>query len=481
MKMYYVDNGPHIKSSYNTSKMMVHLFIALLPIIIFSSYKNGFLPYFNGYGTIFAAFRPIILIIIGMLTSLSSEALFYYFVLKKKDKQELFSALRYSFAIFPGLFLALIIPVNTPFSILIVGCVFATIIGKMLFGGFGYNIFNPALIGALFIYSTYYSNIISNGGYLNKMEIDTIAHATPLTNLKSLNYINSYSNIVSSFGDLWDFFLGFIPGTMGETSVLLCLLGFMYLLITKVIKWRIPTIYIITVFVLTAFIGYYNNLGLWYPLFHIFSGGLMFGAIFMATDPVTSPTTSFGQVIYALCLGLLTVVFRFLTIYPEGVLTAILTLNMFVFIIDKIGATVRFNFKRGLISILVLLAAISIITLYIANTIGRTDEVDDKKFNIINIIYEDNKTIYTVTHKAYHGLIEAEVIINNDINEVIEINIIEQKEDVWSQIENNNYLTAIIDNQKKLDDLDTISGATFTSNSLKELVRKVLADYNKKR
>jgi len=481
MKKFYVDNGPHIKTSYNTSKMMVHLFIALLPIIIFSSYKNGFLPYYNGYGTLFDAFRPILLILTGAVASFISEALFCYFVLKKKSKEKLFEYLKYSYAIYPGLFLALIIPVNTSFSILIVGSMFATIVGKMLFGGFGYNIFNPALIGNLFLYSTYYANIAASGGYLNKMEIDTITKATPLTNLQSLNYIDTYSNIVSSFGNLWDFLFGFIPGTMGETSAILCLVGFVYLVITKVIKWRIPVIYISTVFIITGIIGYFNGLGLWYPLFHILSGGLMFGAVFMATDPVTSPATPFGQVIYAICLGFLTVVFRLLTTYPEGVLTAILTLNMFIFIIDKIGSKVRFNSRKMIMPLITLLVLISLVTIYITYNIGKTDEISDRSFNVIDIVVKDNNTIYLVTHKAYHGLIKANVIINNETNKVIKIDIVEQKEDVWQQIENDNYLTKIIKNQDDLNDLDTITGATLTSNYLKQLVSKVLDDYNKKR
>ena len=478
MTKFVVDNGPHIKSKYNTSKMMNHLIIALLPIIIFSCYKNGFYPYFKGYGTLFDAFKPILLIIVGIITSLGSEILFACFFLNKKN--ELKAYLKYSYAIFPGLFLALIIPVHTPFSILIIGTIFATIIGKMLFGGFGNNIFNPALVGYLFIMGTYQTAITKAGGYLSKMEIDTLGSATPLTNLGGLNYLDTYHNIVGPYGNLKDFLLGFIPGSLGETSALLCLLGLLYLIITKVINWRIPVIYLATVFMITGAIGYYHQLGLWYPLFHILSGGLMFGAIFMATDPVTSPTTPYGQVIYALLLGLLTVAFRFLTNYPEGVATAILTMNMLVFIIDRIGAKVRFNLRWLLILNLILFMLITSTTGYIAFNIKKVDD-KDLSFQILNIKRQDQQTIYQVTHKAFHGIIKADITINHVDNKITDIIIIEQKEDVWSQIENADYLKKIIHNQADLGKLDTIAGATYTTNYLKQMAIKVMDDYHKRK
>lgn len=479
MKEFKVDKGPHIKSNFNTSKMMRHLLIALLPIIIFSIYKNGYLPYSNGYGTSYDAFKPLILIITGIFTSLISEILFIKFIMKK-DNIHLKEHLKYSYAIFPGLFLALIVPINTPISIMIIGSIFATIIGKMLFGGFGYNIFNPALTGYLFISSTYLSTITNLGGYLNKMEVDVISGATPLSNLQTLNHINTYDKIVSSFGSLKDFFLGFIPGSIGETSALLCFIGLIYLIITKTIKWKIPVIYISTVFVLTGFIGLYNGLGIWYPLFHILSGGLMFGAVFMATDPVTSPTTPFGQIIYALLLGLFTVVFRFLTSYPEGVLTSILTLNMLVFVIDRIGIKARFSKKKIYISLTIILIIMSLTTFYISTNVNKDDKKDDT-FSVLNIETKGNNTIYTVSHKGFHGPIEIALTFDQKTNKIKEIEVLKQSEDVWTQIENNDYLNKLISNQNNLDDLDTISGATITSNYLKQLVIKTIDYYNENR
>lgn len=345
---FVVDNGPHIKDQDSTSKIMKRVFIALLPIVLFSFYKNGLIPYTKGYVNLYVAFRPLLIIILSMLTSLLSEGAYVTLILKKKGSN-FRTYMKNSYALLPGLFLALVIPINTPLWIVVLGSMFAIIVGKMVFGGFGHNIFNPALIGALFINVSYGALIAAKGGYLNGMEIDTISSSTPLSHLHTLNFVGTWDKVGSMFGSLWDYFLGFIPGALGETSKLLILIAMIYLIVTKVIKWRIPITYISTVFVMTFIIGLVSNQGLWFSLFQILSGGLMFGAVFMATDPVTSPVTKTGAFLYGLSLGILTVIFRFLTPYPEGVLTAILTMNMFIFMFDKIGAKSKFNYQKMLI------------------------------------------------------------------------------------------------------------------------------------
>ncbi|MFA7514975.1 MAG: FMN-binding protein, partial [Bacilli bacterium] len=177
---------------------------------------------------------------------------------------------------------------------------------------------------------------------------------------------------------------------------------------------------------------------------------------------------------------LLTVAFRFLTNYPEGVATAILTMNMLVFIIDRIGAKVRFNLRWLLILNLILFMLITSTTGYIAFNIKKVDD-KDLSFQILNIKRQDQQTIYQVTHKAFHGIIKADITINHVDNKITDIIIIEQKEDVWSQIENADYLKKIIHNQADLDKLDTIAGATYTTNYLKQMAIKVMDDYHKRK
>jgi electron transport complex protein RnfD len=223
---------------------------------------------------------------------------------------------------------------------------------------------------------------------------------------------------------------------------------------------------------MTYVIGLSNNLGIWYPLFHVLSGGLMFGAIFMATDPVTSPVTSSGQVLYALGLGLLTVIFRFLSIYPEGVMIAILTMNFLVIIIDKMCAHYRFNLKKMILLFSIVILMIGSITYYIFNK-NNTDNNGQNNYPdlvVKEIVIVDNNNIYHVTYKGYHGLIESNITVNIETEKIINIEVISQNENVWDSIESNDYLNKIINNQDNLNNLDAISGATYTSNYLKEMI-----------
>jgi len=464
--------GPFIKSNNTTKKMMMHVIIALTPIIIFTFVKNGIIPYSKGYINILGLFYPLIFILISTLATFTFETIYSYIFLRKKHNFK--ELIKNSYSIFPGLFLSLILPINTPIIILIIGSFMSSIIAKMLFGGFGNNIFNPALVGRLFIITMYAIVIGNSGGYLNSYELDTISSSTPLTNLSTISGIGTYNEIVKPYGSLMDFFIGTIPGAVGETSALLCLLAFIYLTIFKVIKWKIPVVYILTVFSITYVIGGMNDLGIWYPLFHIFSGGLMFGAIFMATDPVTSPVTPIGQVLYGLFLGILTVIFRFLTPFPEGVLTSILTMNMFVMILDKIGAIARFNFKITLIPFVIAWILILGLSIGISmNYSNKTEEIDPN-YNIISKTVENKKTSYIVTQKGYSSTIRASITIEN--GKITTFQVLEQNESFYKKIEEQDYINKL--KQNNVQEIDTVSGATITSNALKKLLINTLNDYN---
>ena len=458
--------GPFIKDRNNTKKMMTHLLIALTPIILFTFIKNGVLPYKRGYTGILGLFYPLIFIAVSTISTFAFETI--YKLIKEKNLNE---ALKNTYSIFPGLFLGLILPINTPILVLILGSFISSIIAKMLFGGFGKNIFNPALVGYLIITTVFASLISTNGGYLNPYELDTITSSTPLTNAQMVSGIGNYDTLVKPYGGLSKLFIGNIPGALGETSALLCMLAFIYLTYFKVIKWKIPVTYILTVFAITYVIGGSNDLGIWYPLFQIFSGGLMFGAVFMATDPVTSPVTPIGQILYGIFLGILTVIFRFLTPFPEGVMTSILTMNMLVIILDKIGAQARFDFKITLIPFIIVWILIIGLSFGISMSYNKTEE-QDPNFNIISKNIENEKAIYIVTQKGYSSTLKAQIIINNKTIE--EFKILEQNDSFYSKIEEQNYLNKL----KQDEDIDTISGATVTSTALKKMLKNTINDYN---
>ena len=458
--------GPFIKSNNSTTKIMRNVMLSLLPLILFVIYKHGYVPYVHNKVKLIGVFYPLFFIIAGALTSFLIEFVYYKFIKKCDDYRK-------SYSFFSGLFLSLILPFKTPIYILVIGATVASL-SKIIFGGFGKNIFNPALIGYIFVVTSY-SFVFSTDYYFNSYELDTISSSTPLTNASMISSIGDYDKLVKPYGSLFNFFIGMIPGSLAETSSLLCIVAFIYLAITKTIKWRIPTTYILTVFILTFGIGRLLGQGIYYPIFHILSGGLLFGAVFMATDPVTSAVTPVGQILQGILLGMLTMFFRFTGV--EGVATSILILNMFVFIIDKIGVKARFNFSKFIPWIIVICVMFVVSIIGLAST-KRVVGNQDPNFKIINKTKQDNKTEYLVTQKGYGGNIKAQVVIEN--NKIVSIDIISNREtkDRYQLIIDNNYIESLINNQDNIESLDTISSATVTSNALKKLVTNVMEDYN---
>lgn len=444
---------------------MLHLLVALLPIIIFTVYKNGYIPYSHGLISFIEMFNPLLTIFIGALTSFVVESI-YALILKKKNY------IKNSYAFFPGLFLALILPLHTPIYVVVIGSVVASI-SKIIFGGFGKNMFNPALVGYLFIILVF-SSILTTDNYFNQYELDTISSPTPLTNASMVSGIGSYDELVEPYGDLSNFLIGTIPGSLAETSALLCIVAYIYLSFTKTIKWRIPLVYVATVFIITFGIGRLLGEGIYYPLFHILSGGLMFGAVFMATDPITSCVTPIGQVLQGILLGIITVIFRFTGV--EGVAYSILIVNALVFLLDKIGMVSRFNLLKSIIWFVIVWIIVIALTVILAAS-RRVEGNKDPNFDITSKEESGNQTIYNVSQEGYGGKIRAKVIIENDRIVSLEITSHHETANRYQLVLDSDYINQLINNQDNLDGLDTVSSATVTSNALKKLVINVLEDY----
>ena len=327
-----------------TGIIMRDFMIGLAPVILFAWYKNGIQVMIDGNIGFFEMLYPLLFIVLGGLLSTLMEAIALY-IMHKEDRsvKGIMGKLKTSFAAIPGMLLALVLPLYTPIWVLIFGCFMGTIVAKMIFGGFGHNIFNPALIGYLTIGFTLMGVINAAGGVFNASEVlvDSYAGATPLTLLSRIKELD-YDALVAPYGSLWNFFLGTIPGALAETGALAILVSYLWLSIRKVIKWFTPLIFVGTVFVLSWFIGIASGeAGIWFPVYSILSGGLMFGAVFMATEPVTSPRNPLGKVVFALFLGVLTVLFRYVSALPEGVATSIVFMNIFTLPIDNWTAVLR--------------------------------------------------------------------------------------------------------------------------------------------
>ncbi|MCF7923777.1 MAG: RnfABCDGE type electron transport complex subunit D [Candidatus Izimaplasma sp.] len=358
----------------NTKRIMRDFLIGLMPVILFSWYKNGIQVYLDGNINVYEMLYPLFFIITGGLLAYVMEGLFFYITSDKKERdfKGVLRKLNTSFAIIPGVILALLLPLYTPIWILMFAAFIATIVGKMLFGGFGNNVFNPALLGYAIVGFTFSGivtdiNVIFNG---SEIIIDSYAGATPLGVLSSFRGSGdalSYSALVEPYGNLWDFFLGTIPGALGETSALAILIGFLWLTYRKVIKWFTPVIYIGTVFVISWLIGIIaGDSGVWFPTYSILTGGVMFAAVYMATEPVTTPTNPLGKIFFALFLGVLTVLFRFVGSLPEGVGTSLIVMNIFAIPIDTYSGIIRTKLtkKPGIAYASILIGVLLILVVY---------------------------------------------------------------------------------------------------------------------
>jgi len=217
----------------------------------------------------------------------------------------------------------MVLPPKFPLFGVVLGAVVAIVIGKQIFGGIGYNIFNPALIGRAFLAATY--PVLISSYSAPKVMIDAITGATPLAMIK-------FDGVLTPLSGL---FFGTVNGSIGESSAILIIVGSIYLFIKKYIKWRIPASIIITVIVLGEIFHLINPVKYPGPVFHILAGGLMIGALYMATDMVTSPITRKGCVIFGIGIGTLVMVIRLFGGLPEGVMYSILLMNAFVPLINR--------------------------------------------------------------------------------------------------------------------------------------------------
>ena len=320
MKYFYeltISSSPHVQSKTTTQTIMRDVLIALLPALVGSVYFFGF--------------RALTVTAVSVLACVFFEWLYCKMTGMHCKIYDLSACVT-------GVLLAFVCPVTIPYWTIVLGAAFAILLVKMLFGGLGRNIVNPALAGRAFMFS--WPVLMSTWvkvGFGNAAGVfstaDAVTAATPLANM--------HQGMMPE-DSIMDIFMGNVGGCLGETSALLLLIGFVYLLYRKVITARIPLAYIGTVAVLTFLFPMGNDRIAWMAA-QVFGGGLMLGAIFMATDYVTSPVTKLGQVVYGIGCGLLTVLIRYFGGYNEGVSYAILCMNACVVLLDRIGRPVKFG------------------------------------------------------------------------------------------------------------------------------------------
>ena len=319
-------SNPHIRGSETTRSIMLDVIIAMLPALAFAIFNFGL--------------RALTLTAVSVVGCIFWEWLYRKLMKKPQSIGDLS-------CVVTGMLLAFVCPVQMPYWMILIGDFFAIIVVKQLFGGIGKNFVNPALAGRAFLLGSYagvmttWIDATQNKAPLMGSTADIVTAATPLAYMKTGNM----ADLTETYS-VMDMFLGKTGGSLGEISAAMLILGGLYLIWRKVINWQTPVAYIATVAVLT-FLFPKTGSGLECMLYSVFSGGLMLGAFFMATDYATSPVTKKGQLIFGIGCGLFTVLIRYFGSYNEGVCYSIMVMNLCVALIDKYTKPTRFGVVKS--------------------------------------------------------------------------------------------------------------------------------------
>ena len=310
-------SSPHIRSNEDTRSIMLDVIIALMPALVMGVYVFGW--------------RALTSTLVSVAACVVWEWL-YRKVMKKSNSIGDLSA------VVTGILLAFVCPVQTPYWMLIIGAFFSIVLVKQLYGGIGCNFLNPALAGRAILLASYATAMttwvkVGEKAAVIGSNADIVTAATPLAMMKGVDAAG-WETLTNTY-TLGDMFIGRIGGSLGEVSSLMLLLGGIYLLLRKVISWQTPVAFIATVAVITLISAPAGVSSVEYMAYNVFGGGLMLGAIFMATDYATSPVTKLGQAIFGIGCGLITVFIRRFGSYPEGVCYSIMIMNCTTWLLDK--------------------------------------------------------------------------------------------------------------------------------------------------
>ena len=489
--------APNYRDKRGTQGIMMDVTIALVVVALFAIVYN-----YTAYGLDYAI-RIVLILLTAVGVSVLTEVVWYLI-----RKQDVIKGLSVSFPWVTGLILALMCQVNVGLYALAIGSVFAIIFGKLLFGGFGYNIFNPAGVGRAVILS----------GFASAVAVDFVTGATPTGTMSSYGWLITDAAVgetfLSGFGGLSGLFIGNYAGALGETSTLILLLVGVYLAWRKAIDWRIPVAYLGTLFVLAIIVGISREAVVWYPLFHVLTGGAVYGAVFMLTDPVTSPTSRTGKIIFAMGAAIITMVIRLKANLPEGVLFSILLMNMFTPLIEGLtdGQQVKLQ-KKNIRSLAVVSLVGVLLTVVVGQLLTPKDpnaviipekpplmlkqiSLSDSQFDrfvgeIVSKASDGDLITYVVIMPGYGELYaddeyftysnnEFEVVVNTTDNSLVSVSFVKfgDTPNLGDKAKDPDYLATYvgIDMLDQQQEVDLLTGATYTSMSVAAAFALVMAD-----
>ena len=353
--MKYVFNAsPNYRDTkISTDTIMRDLTIGLLVVFAFGLY-NQYVTY--GMDNVMHSLMMMGAAIVSVLVTEAIWALCL--------KKDLKNTLLHSYGWVTAIIFVLMCQSNLPIYVVVVCSVLAILFGKLLFGGFGHNIFNPAAVARAFVFAS----------FAGKTVVDVVSKSTPTGTLANAGWLatsaENFNEFLTSFGGIGNMALGLYPGAIGETSALVIILVGLFLVVRRVIDWRVPVTYIVTLFVLALGLGLMQGQPLTYALYHVLTGGAMFGAVFMLTDPVTSPTSAGGRIFFAMGAAIVTFVIRIGASLPEGVLYSILIMNMLTPLIENLFDGVQIDDKKKNIRNNAILAVVGLVLMASMNALA---------------------------------------------------------------------------------------------------------------
>lgn len=489
--------SPNLRQKQSTQKIMLELMIGLLIVFAFS-----LVYYQQAYGVHYTL-QAIKLMVLSILVALITESVWAFFM--KKEKAFTFTYLKTylgsSFGWISAMILTLMCPISIRPYALGVSTFIAIFFGKLLFGGFGNNIFNPAALGRAIIFATFLS-----------ATTDVVTAVTPTTIMANdFNWLVSSPEMIQKMmhelGGFGTLFIGWYPGAIGETSVLVIGLVGIYLAIRKVIDYRMPLLYLGSIFVLAMCIALFKNVAsynglpgfIWYPLVHVLSGGVAFGAVFMLTDPVTTPTSAQGRCIFALGAAIITVLIRIKANLPEGCLYSILMMNMLSPMIEKGLQGKQLVVRKKARIIFSVIAIIGIGSVLLASSAIEAKQPDPKVFistkdedvNKLKAHIDSKKdngdgtTSFQVSAQGYASINDPDVyntfVIKVNMKDKtiasIKPTVINDTKHQGDKIDNPAFLDQFkglrLDENVKVEKNDAVARATFSSESALRAVEEV--------